>query len=202
MTEYALLMHNLSLLRHRGLCAAVYTQTTDVEGEVNGLMTYDREIINMDPRFLRMIHSSLYSHRILRVKKLLPESDIHPQEILISDIYPGKNWLNGEGAFIKTVAPIDVNKNKQVSSASSFRLEGIPSYISLRMLAYGSVIVFLNGKTVLDKKVISKRHYEDFNLSEFMGLLRKGENVIAIETGKFETGSPFDYGLYAYGDEY
>ena len=32
----------------KGLSAAVYTQTTDVEIEVNGLMTYDREIIKMD----------------------------------------------------------------------------------------------------------------------------------------------------------
>lgn len=200
MTEYALLIHNLSLLRHRGLCAAVYTQTTDVEGEVNGLMTYDREIIKMDPRFLRMIHSPLYSSKRLKIKKLLPESETHPQEILISEIYPGKNWLNGEGAFIKTVAPFNVAKNRQVWSMRSFLIEEIPSYISLRMLAYGIVKVYLNGKTVLDKKVISKRHYEDFNLSEFVGLLRKGENVIAIETGKFEANSPFDYGLYAYTD--
>jgi hypothetical protein len=32
-----------------GLCAAVYTQTTDVETECNGLMTYDREVIKVDP---------------------------------------------------------------------------------------------------------------------------------------------------------
>lgn len=32
-----------------GCSAAVYTQTTDVEGEVNGLMTYDREIDKVDP---------------------------------------------------------------------------------------------------------------------------------------------------------
>ena len=32
-----------------GLCAAVYTQTTDVETEVNGLMTYDREITKLNP---------------------------------------------------------------------------------------------------------------------------------------------------------
>ena len=31
-----------------GLSAAVYTQTTDVEGEVNGLMTYDRALVKMD----------------------------------------------------------------------------------------------------------------------------------------------------------
>jgi hypothetical protein len=32
------------------LSAAIYTQTTDVEIEVNGLMTYDREIVKMDLR--------------------------------------------------------------------------------------------------------------------------------------------------------
>jgi beta-galactosidase/beta-glucuronidase len=34
--------------RMRGLSAAVYTQTADVETECNGLMTYDREIIKFD----------------------------------------------------------------------------------------------------------------------------------------------------------
>ena len=29
-------------LKKRGLAGAIYTQTTDVENEINGLMTYDR----------------------------------------------------------------------------------------------------------------------------------------------------------------
>ena len=36
----------------RGLSAAVYTQTSDCEGEVNGLMTYDRKVIKFDPEHL------------------------------------------------------------------------------------------------------------------------------------------------------
>src|SRR5262249_12821708 len=36
------------LIDEKGLSAAVYTQTTDVEVEVNGLMTYDREVVKMD----------------------------------------------------------------------------------------------------------------------------------------------------------
>jgi len=36
------------LVAEKGLSAAVYTQTTDVEIEVNGLMTYDRELVKMD----------------------------------------------------------------------------------------------------------------------------------------------------------
>ena len=37
----------------RGFSAAVYTQTTDVEGEVNGLMTYDRKVIKINEAAVR-----------------------------------------------------------------------------------------------------------------------------------------------------
>ena len=40
--------------------AAVYTQTTDVEGEVNGLLTYDREVVKLDPAVLKELHAPLY----------------------------------------------------------------------------------------------------------------------------------------------
>ena len=42
---YESLMDRLWPLYGAGLAAAVYTQTTDVESEVNGLMTYDRKVI-------------------------------------------------------------------------------------------------------------------------------------------------------------
>ena len=43
-----------------GLSAAVYTQTTDVEGEINGLMTYDREVIKIPAQTLKELHQNLY----------------------------------------------------------------------------------------------------------------------------------------------
>jgi beta-galactosidase/beta-glucuronidase len=39
-----------------GYAAAVYTQTTDVESEINGLMTYDRKIIKLDEAAVRKIN--------------------------------------------------------------------------------------------------------------------------------------------------
>lgn len=42
-----------------GVSAAVYTQTTDVEGEVNGLMTYDRKTIKAEPALLRKLNAPL-----------------------------------------------------------------------------------------------------------------------------------------------
>ncbi|GAB3030374.1 glycoside hydrolase family 2 protein [Spirosoma pulveris] len=44
----------------QALSAAVYTQTTDVEGEVNGLLTYDREVIKIPIETLRKIHAPLF----------------------------------------------------------------------------------------------------------------------------------------------
>ena len=43
----------------QGVSAAVYTQTTDVEGEVNGLMTYDRKIVKMDESRLRAVNQGV-----------------------------------------------------------------------------------------------------------------------------------------------
>ena len=48
-TRYTDLIEALYPLVDKGLAAAVYTQTSDCEIEVNGLMTYDREIIKLDP---------------------------------------------------------------------------------------------------------------------------------------------------------
>lgn len=50
---YADLINNqLKPLIKKGVSAAVYTQLTDVETEINGLITYDREIVKMDMNFL------------------------------------------------------------------------------------------------------------------------------------------------------
>lgn len=53
-------------LIRRGLSAAIYTQTTDVEIETNGLMTYDREVVKMPEAQLRRIHEKLYDPELMR----------------------------------------------------------------------------------------------------------------------------------------
>lgn len=47
------------MIRNIGLSAAVYTQTTDVEGEVNGFMTYDRKKIKIPAETLREMNEKL-----------------------------------------------------------------------------------------------------------------------------------------------
>ena len=43
----------------KGLCAAIYTQVSDVEDETNGILTYDRKICKLQPRTMLPIAESL-----------------------------------------------------------------------------------------------------------------------------------------------
>jgi hypothetical protein len=56
---YIGLINKLPLMIEEGLSAAVYTQLTDVETEVNGLMTYDRGVIKMSVDRLSALHRGL-----------------------------------------------------------------------------------------------------------------------------------------------
>ncbi|MBR6322772.1 MAG: glycoside hydrolase family 2 [Lachnospiraceae bacterium] len=63
------LMKNLVKLYERdviaaipeGLSSAVYTQLSDVEDEVNGLITYDREVVKVDVETMREIAEKIYA---------------------------------------------------------------------------------------------------------------------------------------------
>ena len=57
---YLQLAANLRPLVGKGLSAAVYTQTTDVEIEVNGLMSYDRAVLKLDEKQIAAAHAKLY----------------------------------------------------------------------------------------------------------------------------------------------
>ena len=53
---YLGLMDALLPLIDKGLAGTVYTQTTDVEIEINGIMTYDRKVLKFDPNVLKTAH--------------------------------------------------------------------------------------------------------------------------------------------------
>lgn len=57
--KYTIMVQYLQLLKEEGLSGSIYTQPFDVEGEQNGLMTYDREIVKIHFADLRKIHQPL-----------------------------------------------------------------------------------------------------------------------------------------------
>lgn len=57
--QYVKFGEELYKLAKSGFSAAVYTQTTDVEMEVNGLMTYDRKVIKIDEKRVAEINTTI-----------------------------------------------------------------------------------------------------------------------------------------------
>lgn len=64
--RYRSFIESLQNLIKAGLSAAVYTQTTDVEIEVNGLITYDRKVIKIPPARLKKLHQKLYDPELVK----------------------------------------------------------------------------------------------------------------------------------------
>jgi hypothetical protein len=58
-TKYTIMNQHLKLLEADGLSGSIYTQPFDVEGEQNGLLTYDREVTKIPFEQMRQIHGSL-----------------------------------------------------------------------------------------------------------------------------------------------
>jgi hypothetical protein len=57
--EYIKFAKELETLARRGYSGGVYTQTTDVEGELNGIMTYDRKVVKMDEGKISQINKEV-----------------------------------------------------------------------------------------------------------------------------------------------
>jgi hypothetical protein len=66
--RYSQFTDRLEQLIKLGLSAAVYTQTTDVEGEVNGFMTYDRKVQKMAVDKLQQVNHKLYNPALVTMK--------------------------------------------------------------------------------------------------------------------------------------
>ncbi|MGN8036162.1 glycoside hydrolase family 2 protein [Chitinophaga sp. 22321] len=58
-SKYAIMNQHLQLLQRQGLSASIYTQPFDVEGEQNGLLTYDRQVVKIPFNEIRKIHAPL-----------------------------------------------------------------------------------------------------------------------------------------------
>lgn len=63
----SLLEKELKPLIAQGLAVAIYTQTTDVEIEINGFLTYDRKVEKMDAQKIREAHTSLLADFKLQI---------------------------------------------------------------------------------------------------------------------------------------
>jgi hypothetical protein len=207
--HYRTLIRNLRPLIPQGLAAAVYTQTTDVEGEVNGLMTYDRAVLKFDPAEFGPLNSTLYEN-LGRARTLAGDSERKPQMWRYTVAAPAEGWKKpgfddsgwkeGKAPFTSEPNPfLDTGtlwKEPALHVRRRFTLEKLPDGIALNFYSeLQSCAVYLNGKLVAELTVRSKRHYRGINISEHVEALKSGENVLAVEAKAGQGRSGIDVGL-------
>jgi len=209
--HYEQLIRRLRYLIHDGLAAAVYTQTTDVEGEVNGLMTYDRELVKLGVDWLNTVNSAVYLPPPELIT-LAPTSRDDGQAWRYTTDDPGQGWeqpgvddaawKEGPGVLGKKDTPGANVRTEWLTPAiwarREFTIETVPQGpCFLEILHDEDAEIYING--VLAATV--KGHngaYEQIPLSgEARAALKPGANLFAVHCTQTEGGQSIDVGLVA-----
>ena len=206
-----LLISRLRPMIGRGLAAAVYTQTSDCEGEVNGLMTYDREVVKFDLDHMRAIHAPLFlPPPIIITKVILPTSEKTPQTWRYKTDQPkdgwetvgfdDSSWKETAGGFGRKDTPGAVVRTDWHSSdiwlRRTLHLESTDwNNVHLRIHHDEDAEIYLNGKLVASYKGYLTE-YEDMPLNkDAQAALRVGENTLAVHCRQTGGGQYIDVGL-------
>ena len=198
----------LAGLRKRGIAAGVYTQTTDVEVEINGLLTYDRER-KIDPAWLRGLSEKLLATPdVVKLEMLAPTSENQAQTWRTTTTAPAagwetptfddRSWKPGEGGFgrrgMPEASPRSEWTSPEIWLRREFQIARIPQgEVVLRMFHDEDAEVYLNGAKVAETKGFTTR-YIDIPLRD-ASMLKAGRNVIAIHCRQSTGGQFIDAGL-------
>ncbi|MDC0707053.1 AbfB domain-containing protein [Stigmatella sp. ncwal1] len=103
-SRYVGLMKSIHPLMNRpGLSAAVYTEITDVEGEINGMLTYDRAIVKVDANQVRTAHLNLIAaSRQLNTQGPLPVGQYRSLQVMVPG-YTNRYLRHFEGLGVTEV---------------------------------------------------------------------------------------------------
>ncbi len=208
---YVELLDRLRPLVDRGLAAAVYTQTTDVEIEVNGLMTYDRAVMKIDPEVLAEAARRLYDPPERHVV-VVPTSEKEPQTWRYTLERPSDDWMrpsfddsawksgpggfgthNTPGTVVRTVWNTDVIwiRREAEVDRDDFRRVHLAIHhdedasVYLNGVPAARLTGYTTGYTLVPMSEPARR------------ALRKGKNTIAIECRQTIGGQYIDVGLVA-----
>jgi len=192
-----------------GMSAAIYTQTTDVETEVNGLMTYDRKVMKIPVDVAARVHHSL-SQPAKQVKPLVASSQHEAQTwSYITDKpadgwekpeFDAKGWKSAPGGFGEKSTPGSVVrtewKTNDIWLRRTFDLTRPPAgEVRLTMHHDEDADVYVNGY-LATKAGGYTSNYRVFRITaEAAASLRAGTNTIAIHCKQTGGGQYIDAGL-------
>ncbi len=206
---YVGLLKRLHPMVGRGLSAAVYTQTTDVEVEVNGLMTYDRAVVKMDADKIRA--AALRLHEPAPVfRTLVPDSRQQPQAWRFTAEKPAdgwekpgfddSSWAEGPGGFGTKETPGTTVRTEWKTSdiwiRRSFELKEVPSgVVELAIHHDEDAEIYVNGVLAARLKGFTTE-YEPVPMEPAaLAALKAGKNVLAVHCRQTKGGQYIDAGL-------
>lgn len=217
--RYTALINRLARLASRGLAASVYTQTSDVEIETNGLVTYDRKHVKYDPEALARLHRAVYEAGLKTVtvthQEFLPTSKDTPQRWRYTFEKPAEGWqkpdfadsawAEGEAGFGNERIKAD-HKEARVRTAwetpaiwlrRAFEFSGeVPTQVDLNIFYDEDASVYLNGVLLRTFKGYNTRYAaEDIDMAVFAKALKQGRNVLAVHAVNAMGGAYIDLGL-------
>ena len=207
--NYRQLVFRLRPLIGRGLSAAVYTQTTDVEVEVNGLMTYDREVIKFDVPELAAWHKTLYGPPPV-ITELLATSEKDAQRWRHTTTRPADGWektdfdasawAEGPAGFGTKGTPGVVIrtewKTPDVWIRRDFDLKAAPTGdVAVRLHHDEDAEVYINGVLAARVQGYVTQYVEVPLTPAGKAALRPGRNVIAVHCRQTGGGQSIDAGL-------
>ncbi|MBR6389099.1 MAG: hypothetical protein IKS15_03165 [Opitutales bacterium] len=154
-----------SLMFFPGLSASMYTQITDVEGETNGLYTYDRKVLKMDAKKLKAAHD-----KITLASKNMPEITNANAELFFAGkkgavgVKGGKdaqfvflkNKANKEADITAAIATCEVSVPKKADASAGIAMRHSKEGAYL-MGVSGDGAIFIKSLNGNEEKVLAEK---------------------------------------------
>ena len=206
---YVNLLGRLRSLIGGGLSAAVYTQTTDVEIEVNGMMTYDRAMIKADAKKAAAAARRLYLPPPI-VKTIVPTSQQKAQQWRYTTDKPGagwekpdfddSSWKKGPAGFGTKTTPGTVVrtewKDSDIWLRRTFELEDKKlGRTHLSIHHDEDAEVYINGQLVAELEAYTTSYVQIALDAKALKTLKPGKNCIAVHCHQTGGGQYIDVGL-------
>jgi len=208
---YLDLIARLRVLAATGLCAGVYTQTTDVEIEVNGLLTYDREVLKVPAEEVAAAHAELY--KPAKAQILSATAQTAPQSWRYATKAPTEGWEKpdfddsawpiGLGGFGTRKTPGSIVNTEwngsEIYLRREFHLDSAPTgELWLSIHHDDEAEVYINGQLVAKFDKWTKNYMLSPLDERAAKALKPGRNVIAVHCHQ-DAGNQFiDVGIIEY----
>lgn len=210
----------LKPLQADGLGGAVYTQLTDLEGEVNGLITYDRKVVKVNEQqkeeIKKVISHTIKSSAIelvptaLRAKKVQWKyTNNTPAEDWNTITFNDTSWNTGVSGFGDGGAPNTTYDNKSTVNTEwksnhiylrkKFNVaekdEKLRNNLRLTLYHDDDCEVYINGVLAFSTTGYTSNYTTVDVSKEAKATLKAGENLIAVKCTQFSGGQYIDAGL-------